>query len=273
MILFEYCFIYIGNGTNCDWSGLMFVLIAILYPILGFISALFYTVGNFDILYVFVSSLNFFCGKTCFSFNCLRYIVSILQMQWLMLNARAALFVGVGLHVGNINIFKRIINAKLCSLVQVARQICQYKNVSIMLIQIASMVNGVMGGSLALEFVMFSIGVTVVVLGYKSLNAGMMVALFFMIVCVFLSAIIIFEVGSFYYNSCQKIIAKWGIETRKLEGPNRLELRKCVKACRSISFKPGGTSAINEDLMKSYFDALLENCISLILVSKQYWAK
>lgn len=246
--------------------------IAISYPFSSTLISLFFTFGNFDFVYVSMTYFEINSGLSSFLLTYGRHIIYMVQIQWMLLNAKAAIFVTLGIHIGNVKIFKLMHNSKIIKSSDLSTQIIVYKKVSIMLLMLSSMVNTVMGSGMAMEFLITLLGATVFVLGFGSLPNSILATLFVGTFSSFGGALLMFEIGCYYHTTSRKILVRWKKHARKLHASRRLELEKTVWSCREISVKPAGISVVTVRLMEGYFDALLQNTLTVILLLKKSWA-
>lgn len=256
---------------NPDWMGLGFVYISLSYPFLSVLTGIILSVRNRDLLFLFISVISKNSCQNFYIFHIFRYIYLQIQLQWFLLNARAALFVGTGMSVMYLRKLNSLLNASILRNGAIWGSIKKYRELSLLLTMVSNHANNMFGQALSILFLMVAFGVCGIIYGFRAERYLLILIVGTVMFAAISFCILLLNIGSLLYNISRRILFKWEKACKQSRGYGSRQLQKSVNCLRLLYVKAGSVSVMTNRLKQGYFDALLQDTCALTLIFKEYW--
>ncbi len=226
------------------------------YPIFGILQALMFGVGNLDLMYFNVSTLQLKGLQDSLCFNILRHLHLHIYTQWMLLSARACILIPVGMTL----IFFQIL-VELKTYVAFERfgsfyhhSYKIYQELRIVICLLWGNINTVLGNSLAIGFLMNIFGTCGSILTFRLGYKIVPLVLFGISASLICGILVGLKMSCFLFKTSNDILCKW-VQNRP-RWNSRLYLR-VVRACQPLYVKAGNVAVITEKLQAEYLFCLV----------------
>lgn len=229
---------------------------------------MFYVFGQFDPLYLFVNEFNLQIVKESYWFFLFRLCSYLIVVQWMLHNARACIFITVGM---NISFIKLLLNLKRESIPtpQAMKAFVQlFRELSLILNLLTCLTNAILEKFLGLSYFLIATGICCLIFGIQENDFKMILVFSFMIVVIFCALLFLFKIGSFLHSSSKFILERWKKRCSRWQSFEGKVLLREIDSCRLLMLKAGDISVITIKLQQGFLNALLQDSATTLLLWK-----
>lgn len=251
-----------------DWIGLFFLYLSISYPVFGLFLSLLFCLLRLDPISFFVALLDIRVLQTSFLATFVRHAIIQLQIQWTLLNGRACIFLAVAMVITLYRLLEELRVSKNLTIIGIWKKVKTYRELYVLLSVVAENGNKLIGHTLSVLFLMVTVANCCIFYDFDN-QSSIVSAVFIVIILIcFCFGILVFKLGCLLNEESKAILRNFQVETKLWNGFRGKQLQKTVKALQFLYVKAGSISAITVSLKQGYFDALLQDSISLLLLVK-----